>query len=436
MTPLRVLLTNIVLCGRSGTETYTRDLALELQRRGHVPTVYSPDPGVVGDELRADGVRVVAHLNDELPPDVIHGHHHVEAMSAVLRFPGVPTVFVCHGPRGWHDRPPIHPRVRAYVAVDEPCRDRFPADGVDRARVRVIPNSVDLDRFRPRGLLPQKPRRALLFSHYAAEHTHLPVVREACRLAGLELTVAGLASGNSCARPEDVLGDYDIVFGKARCALEAMAVGCAVVLCDPAGVGPMVQADQWDALRPLNFGFRACVNPLTPESLLAEIARYDPADAAEVCRKTRAGAGVGAMVDALLAVYGAVIRAQISAPVDPEAEARAAAEYLRTRLAKPEILSIAQGDLEQAWAATWTARTRAESAQREGANARRERDEARAAVEDTHRELVEVRLEFARAAAEWHRAYEWVTNWRLRWKTRASRLWSGIQRTCSPWRGC
>lgn len=443
MTPLRVLLTNIVLCGRSGTETYTRDLALELQRRGHVPTVYSPDPGVVGDELRADGVRVVAHLNDELPPDVIHGHHHVEAMSAVFRFPGVPAVFVCHGPRGWHDRPPIHPRVRAYVAVDEPCRDRFPADGVDRARVRVIPNSVDLDRFKPRGPLPEKPRRALLFSHYAAEHTHLPVVREACRRAGLELDVAGLAAGNSCARPEDVLGSYDIVFGKARCVLEAMAVGCAVVLCDQVGAGPMVRADRWAEMRPLNFGFRACVNPLTPEALLAEIERYDPADAAEVCRITRAGAGVGAMADALLVVYDEVIRAQVSESVDPEAEARAAAEYLRTRLAKPEILSIARVDLEQAWAATWTARAETESAQRavesaqrETGGARRERDEARAAGAGANRELLAVRLEFARAAAEWHRAYEWATNWRLRWKTRASRLWSGIQRTCSPRRGC
>ena len=35
-------------------------------------------------------------------------------------------------------------------------------------------------------------------------------------------------------------GDYDLVFAKARCALEAMAVGAAVVLCDTHGLGPMV----------------------------------------------------------------------------------------------------------------------------------------------------------------------------------------------------
>jgi hypothetical protein len=429
MTPLRVLITNIVLCARSGTETYARDLALELRRRGHLPTVYSPDLGVIADELRADGVRVVADLADEPPPDVVHGHHHVETMTAVLRFPGVPAVFVCHDAEAWHDRPPLHPRVRAYVAVDERCRDRFPADGVPRECVRVIPNGVDLARFRPRGPLPETPRRALLFGHEAAEHTHLPAVREACRRAGLELDVAGQSSGNPCARPEDVLGGYDVVFGKGRSALEAMAVGCAVVLCHPQGAGPLVRADRWAELRPLNFGRRACTAPLAPEALLAEIERYDPADAAEVCRVTRASAGVGAMADALLMVYAEVIRAQAAAAPDPTAEARAAAEYLRTRLAKPEILRAATDQLQQAWLAAGTARADAEQARREVAQAWAAAD---AAAHAAHRALTEQAAEFERAAAEWRAALDRATNWRGRWKGRASRWWSRIRRTCSP----
>jgi hypothetical protein len=352
---LRVLLTNLSLCARSGTEMHAYDLARELSRRGHAPTVYTPMPGAVADELRADGVPVVSTLASETePPHVIHGHHHVETMSAVLRFPGVPAVFVCHDRTAWHDAPPLHPRIRAYVAVDEPCRERLAEEGVPDDRVGIIPNAVDPWRFRPRGPLPDRPRRALLFSNYAAEHTHLPVVREACRRAGLELDAAGSGSGNPCARPEGVLGNYDIVFAKARCALEAMAVGCAVVLCDPLGAGPLVRAADWPALRPLNFGRRACANPLTPEKLLAEVARYDAADAAEVCRVTRADAGIEDAADAFLALYDAVTREQAASPASPASlddEARAAAEYLRTRLAYPIVSRAGAADVES-WKAS------------------------------------------------------------------------------------
>ncbi len=55
---------------------------------------------------------------------------------------------------------------------------------------------------------------------------------EACRRTQLTLDVIGAESGSVSTRPQDVLGQYDMVFAKARCALEALAVGSAVVLCD------------------------------------------------------------------------------------------------------------------------------------------------------------------------------------------------------------
>ena len=96
----------------------------------------------------------------------------------------------------------------------------MPAD-----RVALLPNFVDTARFLPRAPLPQRPRRALLFSNYANEESHLPAVRAACVAAGLELDVAGAGVGNVIDEPERVLGSYDIVFAKAKAAIEAMAVG-------------------------------------------------------------------------------------------------------------------------------------------------------------------------------------------------------------------
>jgi hypothetical protein len=41
----RILLANVTLASRTGTETALRDLAVDLQAAGHVPMVYSPALG-------------------------------------------------------------------------------------------------------------------------------------------------------------------------------------------------------------------------------------------------------------------------------------------------------------------------------------------------------------------------------------------------------
>src|SRR5204863_2398165 len=92
-----------------------------------------------------------------------------------------------------------------------------------------------------------------------------------------------------------------------RSALEAMAVGAAVVLCDQAGVGPLVTTESFDRLRPLNFGIRTLREPVTPDVLEREIRRYDAADAAEVSRRLRSQAGLEKAVDQLVALYERVV---------------------------------------------------------------------------------------------------------------------------------
>jgi glycosyltransferase involved in cell wall biosynthesis len=299
----------MTLSNRSGTEMYVRDLAIGLLHRGHVPIVYTPDRGSVADEIRAATVPVVDDLHDvAVPPDVIHGHHTVEAVTALLRFPKVPAIFVCHDRLAWHDTPPRFGRIRRYVAVDDNCRDRLVLeDGLAPEQVRVHLNWVDLDRFRPRPPLPERPRRALAFGSPGRAASHLLAVRAACEAAGLSLDVAGLQNERLCARPEDILGEYDLVFARARCALEAMAVGAAVILCDGPGVGPLVTAGEFERLRRLNFGRRTLVRAVRPQILGAEIARYDASDAAEVSRRVRASAGLREALEAWVSLYREVI---------------------------------------------------------------------------------------------------------------------------------
>lgn len=332
MQGLRILIANATMATLTGTETYVRDLALGLLRRGHTPIVYAPELGELARGLREATVPVVDRLGAVgAAPDVIHGNHNTELVSALLHFPCVPSVFFCHSWTDWVSAPPAHPRVLAYVAVDDTCRDRLVCEhGLAEERVRVLLHAADLARFRPRAPLPARPRRALVFSNNANRWTHLGAVREACDRAGIELDVVGAGVNTQTARPETLLGHYDLVFAKARCALEALAVGAAVVLCDARGCGPLVTADELERLRRLNFGIRTLVHQPAPEILLREIERYDPSDAAEVSRRVRAASDLDAVIDEALALYGEVIEAyKRRAPADPSEEARAAAEHLR-----------------------------------------------------------------------------------------------------------
>ena len=251
---LRVLLTNHNLGARAGSELYVRDLATALLDCGHTPIVFSTRLGEVAAELRAATVPVVDRLSDVgEPPDVIHGQHHIDTMIALSWFSTVPAVYVCHGWIPWEETPPRHSRIKRYVAVDETCRDRIECEsGIPRSAVEVLLNFVDLQRFQPRGPLPAVPKRALIFSNQAAVEGWSESIREACARRGIQLDVRGVACGTAVDRPEDILGDYDVVFAKGRAALEAMAVGTAVILCDGVGAGGLVtSAIASSAARPL-----------------------------------------------------------------------------------------------------------------------------------------------------------------------------------------
>jgi hypothetical protein len=329
---LKILLTNNTLAGRAGTELYVRDVAVELLKRGHTPVAFSTLLGAVAEELRAATVPVVEHLDSlATPPDLIHGHHHLETMTALLHFPGVPAIYFCHGWLPWEELPPKFPRIVRYVAVDETCRDRLVHEhAIPEDRVRLILNFVDLKRFKPRGRLPEKPTRALVFSNNATENTNLPPVRQACMAANVELDVIGRGVENPTERPEDVLPNYDLVFAKGRAALEALSVGAAVVLFDAAGVGPMVTTANMRKLRTLNFGIRTLQNPLDPDALIQQIARYNASDATQVSSWVRQNVGMDSAVDRLLEVYRDVLEEyQQCARSNAAAELRAASDYLR-----------------------------------------------------------------------------------------------------------
>lgn len=308
MKTLTVLITNLILDQRSGTEIVVRDLALGLKRRGHTAVVYTPQPGQLADELLRHTVPVVDDLARlAVRPDVIHGHHTVETVEAMLHFAGTPAVFTCHDWGSWYDEAPLSPLVRCYIAVDEACRDRMVCrDGVPLERVRILHNAVDLNRFRRRGPLPIKPSRAVVFSNTAHVDKTLEHIITACSLCGIAVEQVG--GPNRIAYPEYKLPEFDLAFARGRSVLESLASGLAVIIADYTGFGGIVKRDTVEMMRRNNFGRRLMTETeVTVERIVDAIQQYNPEDAASVTDWVRANASLDDWLDQIIDIYREVL---------------------------------------------------------------------------------------------------------------------------------
>ncbi|ARU06199.1 hypothetical protein CCO03_17315 [Comamonas serinivorans] len=314
---MHILLAMCVMAHRTGAELFVRDVALALLKRGHTVTVYAPVMGEMVDELRAQCVACITDLRAVAqPPDLIVGNTHDETVACLLRFAGVPAISICHDRTAPHGRPPRFTRIRQYIAVDENCAERLYLEhGIARADIAIVGNGVDLQRFVPRRPLPAQPMRAAIFSNYATHSAETAVIRAACAARGLTLDVIGAGVGQQARSPELLLGQYDLVFAKARAAMEAMAVGCAVILFNEnMGLGGLVTPAHMQDWHRWNFGRRLLRQAVTPESVDLALGAYRPQDAATVSAYVREHASLPATVQHLEALALQVLADEAARP--------------------------------------------------------------------------------------------------------------------------
>ncbi|WP_075090234.1 hypothetical protein [Verrucomicrobium spinosum] len=190
---------------------------------------------------------------------------------------------------------------------------------------------MDTERFPQRGPLPPRPERALVFSNHASRDTHVPVLRQVCEAAGIQLDVAGVASGQVVDNPGELLPRYDLVFAKARAAIESMAAGCAVVQCDSFGAGRMVTPDNFHELRGRNFGFTTMKMPLTVDHLAGQVRLYDPAASRALSDRVREECSLDHAVEQLLEHYEDALQWGRAPSVGAE-DAKRAALFLETEI--------------------------------------------------------------------------------------------------------
>ena len=299
---MRLLFTNYQLISGTGTEQVLKDLAIAFQAKHYQVAIYCPRVGWMAEQIRAQGIQVVSRL-DHLgwKPDLIHGHHHVETLEALQAFPDARGLFVCHDGLVWHDFPPRHPRLLAYVAVDLNVSERMKFAGI--SKVRMIGNWVDTKRFARRQSLPSKPQRALIFSNYSIPGGAIEEIQAACHEKGIECNMAGQRIGRHLSKPEEVLGNYDLIFGAGKCAFEALSTGAAVILYLPFGCGPLITTRNMADLLPWNFGLSVMTEPVLQKHICREIDRYDSKNALAVSDWVRRKADIGKAIEAYRKLY-------------------------------------------------------------------------------------------------------------------------------------
>jgi hypothetical protein len=275
--------------------------------------LYTRAAGAVADDLRAAGFPVETNL-DALhgPFDVIHGQHLVACSPVLALHPETPAVFVAHDNVSWFDAAPVLPNVRLYAGVSRAIAARVAHDAeIEAAKVRIVLNGVDMDRFRPGPAPNTPPRRALAFAKNA---DHVAAVRDACAKRGIAVDFIGEAASVQLDDPAKALPQYDLVFASALAALEAMACLRPVVVCDGRGMAGMVDEARYQAWRPENFGLGVLNAPLSAERMLAEIDRYDPTEAVRVGERFRAEGGMRQWVDQFVALYREAIATTSPSP--------------------------------------------------------------------------------------------------------------------------
>ncbi len=305
--PQRILITQRELKNFGGSELFAIEIARALKSLGREVAIYCPSPGKLSNIVTPSGIPVCETL-DAVPfrPDIIHGQHHLPTMAALAHFPDVPAIYCWHGARPWVEQSPVHPRIRYHVVTSIRMGPRLSTEfGMPSDRVVTIPNFVDLQRFSRVRKVSGAPTRAVLYGQAGFHPGELAQLERSCAENGLALDKVCPAYGNPRPRPEYFLPDYDVAFAIGRCAIEALACGCAVMPIVPQLAGALVTTQNLDDWADSNFSPRYFTSADVMDSkwLAGELARITPEALHAVTQSVRTRHAMEHAVAAFMELY-------------------------------------------------------------------------------------------------------------------------------------
>jgi hypothetical protein len=268
---MRLLLANNHL-GLGGSESYLLTVAEQLDRLGHDVAIFAAERGRGAEVARERALALIgeAELDGEFDAALVQDA--AVSLQIAERCPGIPQLYVAHSAMWDLQAPPQLPGVAgAVVVLNDRVGERMRsfATGVEVVRLR---QPIDTQRFAPRGVLPEAPRRALLLSNNP-NADRLAILESACESLGIELERVGGSAGQAD-DPRPRLAAADIVIGYGRSILEAMACGRAAYVYDWKGGDGWVTAESYPAIEADGFAGRSGSVPADVERLADDLRRY------------------------------------------------------------------------------------------------------------------------------------------------------------------
>jgi hypothetical protein len=258
-----------------GSETYVLTVGDALQRLGHEVTIHAAEGGPMSEHAERRGLRL--SLAEETLPkscDAILVQDAGMAYALADRWPSTPQVFrACSDIHDFQLPPQLSGVVRSVVVATDRMA-RHVASLAQRHELVRLRHPVDTDRFRPRGEIRRRPRRAVLLGNYLTGRRR-KLIEEAWGAHGVECVTIG-AHGTQQVEPQAEIGRADIVVGKSRAILDGMSCGRAAYVLDVAGGDGWVTPELYPAMEADGFAGQATDWALTPERLHEDLALYRP----------------------------------------------------------------------------------------------------------------------------------------------------------------
>ncbi len=165
--------------------------------------------------------------------------------------------------------PPQLPNVVDLVVVLSERYHRLALACAGTAPVLRLRVPIDVDRLVPLGTIRERPQRAVILGNFGERQQ---LVSEVWGRLGVEVRRVG---GNvQTYEVATAVADADIVVGKSRAVLDAMACGRAVYVYDVFGGDGWVTAESYPALEADNFAGQATARVIDSAALAADLSGY------------------------------------------------------------------------------------------------------------------------------------------------------------------
>jgi hypothetical protein len=273
---VKILVTNVWLSERGGSELYTKWLATSLQRLGHEVTCFTPVRGAISEEIERQGVPVLSDPVDLRGRafDLIHAHHRTPSALVRTLFPHVPMIFLAHGTEPDEEQPQkdVLGAVR-YLAISEGVKHNL-NERHDILDVDIVRNPIDVNEFRSHAEIHSTPRRAILLKN-ATDPGDVAIMEAFFKDRGIAFDLVG----GSKSRPDVVsaINEADLVISWGRGVLEALACERAVIAYGHDHmVDGMITSDNFYGFRTRSFNGRVGRQPLNKDTLARELEKYVP----------------------------------------------------------------------------------------------------------------------------------------------------------------